>query len=115
MRIRRRSAVGPAAAGRLPPRRSVRLAVLHRHVRKSPVFVLEGRHQSAVAAVNVLTEFQIAGVVDKGGLIGQMHGDRRVELNIPLSRPIHSPDPLCRIAILRIGNIEKHLGVFVRV
>src|SRR5581483_5184933 len=108
-RIVAAGAAGPAAVA--PQRRAVGhgqdLAVrdvdpvLDRHVGDPFLGPVEQRDQRPVAAVDVLAEFELAGIVDERGLIGQVHRDEGREVDVDLARPVHPLDALDGVALAR--------------
>src|ERR1700704_6095279 len=79
-------------------------------------FALDRGDGAAVEAVDVAAHFQLAGVVDEGGLIGQVHPDRRcLQREVALAAAVHPPDLLRRPMLARARNVEQNLGVFRRV
>src|SRR5271166_2646860 len=74
------------------------------------------RKRAAVEVVDVRADLQPAGVIDKGGLIGEVDPDLRLrKRNVLLGGPEHAPDLLRRPVLVRPRDVEENLGVFGRV
>src|SRR5262245_46978760 len=79
-------------------------------------FGLDGRECTTVEIVDVTPHLQLAGVVDKGRLIGQVDPDRgRQNLQVLLRAAVHAPDLLRGPVLVRPRNLEENLGVFGRI
>src|SRR6516225_6276113 len=82
------------------------------HAARAP----DRRKGAAIEIVNVTAGLQLAGVVDEGGLIGEVDPDRRrLQLKVLLAAAEHARDPRRRPVLLRTGDIEENLGVFRRI
>src|SRR5215468_4900852 len=120
----------PAEEGKLPaasapeerPRRQpdrllvgTCLRTLDRDVGEATLLAPEHGDLAGVAAVEVLAEVELAGLVDERRLIGQMHGDQVLELNVLLAAADYAGEPLLGVAIVRPRDREQHLGIFERI
>src|SRR6266446_10365924 len=71
---------------------------------------LDRRQRAAIEIVDITPRLQFAVIVDEGGLVGQVHPDRRgLELNVLLAVAEHPCDPRCRPVLLRAGDVEEDL------
>src|SRR5437763_4893428 len=112
----------PAAAeGKLPGRETNRLLpgtglrALDRDVGEAALVAFEGGDHARVATVEVLPDGELAGFVDKGRLIGEVHRDWRLEADVLLAAADHAGEPLLGITLVRLGDREENLGVFERI
>src|SRR6516164_4050625 len=77
---------------------------------------LDCRKRSAVKAINVGSDLQLARAIDKGCLIGQVDPDLRWrQLNVLLGAAKLALYPFYRPTLVRTCNIEQDLGVFGRI
>src|SRR5262249_10426449 len=83
---------------RLLPRGGWR--VRDRHVGKPALLALERGDHPRVAAIDVFPDVELSGFVDKGRLIGQMHRDQVLELDILFAGADHPREPLLRVAVM---------------
>ncbi len=75
-----------SAGARLPGWAAVvRLCLGHRHVRRRAFATLEQRKQTGIAAIDVVAELQVAGIIHERGLIGDVDRDRRREFDVGLA------------------------------
>src|SRR5262249_50048773 len=81
------------APGRMPRG----LVVFDRDIGESALLAAKLREEARVAAVNVLADHQLAGIVHRGGLIGQVHRERLREGDVPLAGAEHPTDPLLAV------------------
>jgi len=89
--------------------------VLDRNVSHLELGALEDREQRPVAAVDVLAELQIAILVDKGGLVGQMDCQEMRKLYVLLARAEHAADAVLGEAFTWANNVQQHFRVFHRI
>src|SRR6185312_15917467 len=89
-------------------RRGVR-RTLDRDVGNLALAALQDVDHAGVAPVDIVAELQLAVRVDEGGLIGEMHPDRLLEVDVDLAVAVHALDAPLRVVFLRIGE-RKQLG-----
>src|SRR5947207_2139153 len=75
--------------------------------------VLESREGAAIEIVKVPADLQLAVVVDKGGLIGEVQPDRGgLGRDLLLGTTEHALDPLGRPVLVGPREAEKDLSIF---
>ena len=57
----------------------------------------------------------MSGVVNEGGLIGDVDRDRILEVDRPLALAIHRLNAVSGVALLGLRNAQQHFGILVRV
>src|SRR5262245_27349631 len=100
-RLRQRAGAG--GRGRLARARSGDLLALARRRRlEVAALALDGGERAAVEIVDVAPHLQLAGVVDEGGLVGQVDPDRgRLNLQVMVGGAVHGRDALAGQALVR--------------
>ena len=89
--------------------------MLDRDVRDAAFGAFHDIQQRFVAAVHVLDEFKLAFPVHKGGLVGQVDGNRGGELDVGFAGAEHLADALLGIAVAGPRERQQHLSVFRRI
>src|SRR6516162_9260699 len=75
--------------------------------------VLERSQRAAIDIVKIPPDLQLAVIVDKSGLIGEVQPDRpRLEHELLLWAAVRAFDLLRRPVLVRAPEIEKKLGIF---
>ena len=83
---------------------------------KAAASALHRRERTAIEIVDVAAHLQLAGAVDEGGLIGEVHPDRRrLQLQVLLGAAEHPRDPRRRPVLLGVDDVEENLGIFCRI
>src|SRR5205085_7230861 len=100
-------------AHRLLPGRGLR--ALDRDLGKAAFLALERGNHPRVAAVDVLPDIELAGFVDECRLVGEMHRNLVMELDVLLAGADHAREPLLAITVVRPGDRQQDLGVFERI
>src|SRR5262245_50999793 len=97
----------PAAAPEERPRRQsdrllagAGLRTLDRDIGEAALLAPERGDHAGIATVEVLPHVELAGLVDERRLIGQMHGDQVLELDVLLAAADHAGEPLLGVAVV---------------
>ena len=89
--------------------------MLDRNIRDAAFVAFHDIQQRFVAAVHIVKEFKLAFAVHKGGLVGQVDGNRGGELNVGFAGAEHLADAHLGIAVARPRERQQYLRVFRRV
>src|SRR6516164_7504185 len=77
------------------------------------MLALDCCESAAVEIVDVAAYLQLALVIDKGRLIGQVDPDRhRLERDLVLGAAVHAPDLLGRPLLIRARDVERTSAYF---
>src|SRR3569623_67188 len=93
----------------------IRLRVRHHGFEGAAAAFLQQIDHGRVAAIDVLAEFELAGVIHERGLVGNVDRDRRGQIDVDLAAAIHAADLLRRVVVLRLRDAEQRRGVLIRV
>src|SRR6516164_11282634 len=77
------------------------------------MLALDCCESAAVEIVDVAAYLQLALVIDKGRLIGQVDPDRhRLERDLLLGAAVDAPDLLCGPMLVGARDVGENLGIF---
>ena len=68
--------------------------------------------QRLVAPVDILAESQVASLIYKSGLVGQVDRDEARQRDIDLIGAKHSPDPVLAVAFAWPYHRQQHFRIF---